>query len=161
MAPNRSFAPPTETAAPMLMIGPGTGVAPFRGFLHHRAATGASGDNWLLFGEQHRATDFYYRDELTGFLESDLLTRLDTAFSRDQAEKIYVQDVLLANAGHVWSWLQRGAYVYVCGDATRMARDVDVALRRIVAEQGRLAPAAVDAFVTALGAEKRYVRDVY
>ncbi|GAA4750694.1 bifunctional nitrate reductase/sulfite reductase flavoprotein subunit alpha [Gordonia alkaliphila] len=161
VAPNRSFAPPTETAAPMLMIGPGTGVAPFRGFLHHRAATGASGDNWLLFGEQHRATDFYYRDELTGFLESDLLTRLDTAFSRDQAEKIYVQDVLLANAGHVWSWLQRGAYVYVCGDATRMARDVDVALRRIVAEQGRLAPAAVDAFVTALGAEKRYVRDVY
>ncbi|MFC0315062.1 molybdopterin-dependent oxidoreductase [Gordonia phosphorivorans] len=161
IAPNRSFAPPEDLQAPMIMIGPGTGVAPFRGFLHHRAATGATGENWLLFGEQHHATDFYYRDELTGFLDSGLLTRLDTAFSRDQAAKVYVQDVLLAHAAQVWSWLRRGAHLYVCGDATHMARDVDAALRRIVAEQGRLAPSAADAFVTALGAEKRYVRDVY
>ncbi|GAA3958849.1 bifunctional nitrate reductase/sulfite reductase flavoprotein subunit alpha [Gordonia caeni] len=158
---NKYFAPPEDPAAPAVMIGPGTGVAPFRGFLHHRAATGASGDNWLLFGEQHRATDFYYRDELEQFRADGMLTRLDTAFSRDQDQKIYVQDLLLAQAEELWSWLQRGAHVYVCGDASRMARDVDDTLRRIIAEQGRLSPSAADAYVTALAAERRYVRDVY
>lgn len=158
---NRYFAPPEDPAAPAVMIGPGTGVAPFRGFLQHRAATGADGDNWLLFGEQHRATDFYYRDELERFRDDGLLTRLDTAFSRDQDRKIYVQDLLLTQAAELWAWLQRGAHVYVCGDAGRMARDVDDTLRRIVAEQGRLSPSAADAYVTALAAERRYVRDVY
>ncbi|WP_454163170.1 molybdopterin-dependent oxidoreductase [Gordonia iterans] len=158
---NKSFGPPEDPAAPMVMIGPGTGVAPFRGFLHHRAHAGATGDNWLFFGEQHRATDFYYRSELEQFHRDGVLTEFDLAFSRDQDEKVYVQDLMLARAGELWQWLQRGAHVYVCGDASRMARDVDDTLHRIVAEQGRLAPRAADAYVTALAAERRYVRDVY
>lgn len=158
---NAGFSPPDDPAAPAVMIGPGTGVAPFRGFLHQRALAGDTGDNWLFFGEQHRDTDFLYRDELESFQADGRLTRLDLAFSRDQEDKVYVQDLMLARAAELWSWLQRGAHVYVCGDASRMARDVDDTLRRIVAEQGRLSPAAADAFVTALSAERRYVRDVY
>ena len=117
--------------------------------------------NWLFFGEQHRDTDFYYRDELERFHREGTLNELDLAFSRDQEEKVYVQDRMLTRAADLWSWIQRGAHVYVCGDAARMARDVDLALRRIVAEQGRLSPSAADAYVTALAAERRYVRDVY
>ncbi|MFT4087814.1 MAG: bifunctional nitrate reductase/sulfite reductase flavoprotein subunit alpha [Gordonia sp. (in: high G+C Gram-positive bacteria)] len=161
IAPNKNFGPPEDPQAPMIMIGPGTGVAPFRGFLHDRAAAGASGDNWLFFGERHEATDFYYRDELLGFRDEDVLTRLDAAFSRDQPEKVYVQDLMRANAADLWSWISRGAHLYVCGDAARMARDVDDALREIVAEQGRLAPSSADAYISALAAENRYVRDVY
>ncbi|MEZ5211954.1 molybdopterin-dependent oxidoreductase [Gordonia sp. (in: high G+C Gram-positive bacteria)] len=158
---NKNFGPPEDPAAPMVMIGPGTGVAPFRGFLQHRAHAGADGPNWLFFGEQHRDTDFYYRDELERFHREGTLNELDLAFSRDQEEKVYVQDRMLTRAADLWSWIQRGAHVYVCGDAARMARDVDLALRRIVAEQGRLSPSAADAYVTALAAERRYVRDVY
>ncbi|MGB3698990.1 MAG: bifunctional nitrate reductase/sulfite reductase flavoprotein subunit alpha [Gordonia sp. (in: high G+C Gram-positive bacteria)] len=158
---NNRFRLPADPDAPIIMIGPGTGVAPFRGFLHERAASGAPGDNWLFFGERHRETDFYFRDELTGFLESGLLTRLDLAFSRDQPEKVYVQDRMRDAAAEIWAWLRRGAYVYVCGDAAQMARDVDDRLRAIVAEHGRLSPSGAGAFVQALAADGRYVRDVY
>ncbi|MGO1948989.1 MAG: molybdopterin-dependent oxidoreductase [Mycobacteriaceae bacterium] len=159
--PNKSFGPPVEPEAPMIMIGPGTGVAPFRGFLHDRVRTGSTGENWLFFGDRHEATDFLYRDELTGMHNSGVLTRLDLAFSRDQAEKVYVQDLMRHHAGELWSWLDRGAHLYVCGDAKRMATDVDQALRQIVEEQGRMAPDAASSFISALAAERRYVRDVY
>ena len=143
------------------MIGPGTGVAPFRGFLHDRARTGATGENWLFFGDRHEATDFLYRDELTEMNESGVLTRLDLAFSRDQEEKVYVQDRMRANAAELWDWIHRGAHVYVCGDAEKMAVDVDDALREIVAEQGRMSPHMAESYVAALAADERYVRDVY
>ncbi|MCF8588311.1 bifunctional nitrate reductase/sulfite reductase flavoprotein subunit alpha [Gordonia liuliyuniae] len=159
--PNKHFAPPHDPGAPMIMVGPGTGVAPFRGFLRERAAAGAPGDNWLFFGEQHRATDFLYEDELTELRDTGVLTRLDVAFSRDQADKVYVQDLMREHAAEIWAWLSRGAHVYVCGDASRMARDVDDVLHQIVAQEGRLAPRSADAYVAALAAEHRYVRDVY
>ncbi|HZG65375.1 MAG TPA: hypothetical protein VEZ12_01440 [Herpetosiphonaceae bacterium] len=143
------------------MVGPGTGIAPFRAFLQERNALGATGNNWLIFGDQRRACDFLYRQELEAYQHSGLLTHLDTAFSRDQAEKIYVQHRLLQNAPRVWSWLQRGAHLYVCGDARRMARDVDQALHTIVAEQGRLSEAEAKAYVVGLVRAKRYQRDVY
>ncbi|WP_420040322.1 bifunctional nitrate reductase/sulfite reductase flavoprotein subunit alpha [Gordonia sp. MP11Mi] len=158
---NKHFGPPQDADAPMIMIGPGTGVAPFRGFLRERAAAGASGDNWLFFGEQHRATDFLYESELGELQETGVLTRLDVAFSRDQADKVYVQDLMRERAADIWAWLSRGAHVYVCGDASKMARDVDDALHQIVAQEGRLAPRSADAYVAALAAEHRYVRDVY
>ncbi|MGB3885939.1 molybdopterin-dependent oxidoreductase [Gordonia sp. (in: high G+C Gram-positive bacteria)] len=159
--PNTKFSLPAEPDAPVIMIGPGTGIAPFRSFLHELLATGATGDNWVFFGERHRDTDFHYRDELLGFVESGLVTRLDTAFSRDQPEKVYVQDHMAANASEIWAWLRRGAHIYVCGDAKSMARDVDDCLHAIVAQHGRLAPSGVDAYVRALAADGRYVRDVY
>lgn len=157
---NRHFRPP-EPDVSAIMIGPGTGIAPFRAFLAERAACGATGSNWLFFGDQHADTDFYYRDELSEHLDSGVLTRLDTAFSRDQPTKIYVQDRMRENAAEVWRWLRNGAHVYVCGDAGRMAADVDDTLRQIVAEQGKLAPSGADAYVSALAADKRYVRDIY
>lgn len=155
------FKPPEDPAVPMIMVGPGTGVAPFRAFLHERRALGHSGPNWLFFGEQHAATDFYYRDELTSMLDGGSLARLDVAFSRDQSSKVYVQDRMTENGAEVWKWLQQGAHFYVCGDATRMAKDVDNALKGIVAQHGKLAPSSAEAYVRALSAEKRYVRDVY
>ncbi|KXP00726.1 bifunctional nitrate reductase/sulfite reductase flavoprotein subunit alpha [Tsukamurella pseudospumae] len=159
--PTRAFLPPEDPHAAAVMIGPGTGIAPFRGFLHDRAKAGHDGGNWLFFGEQHEATDFYYREELADLQESGGLTRLDTAFSRDCAEKVYVQDRMREHAAELWDWIRRGAYIYVCGDAARMARDVDEALRGIVAEHGHMAPRSADAYVAALSAERRYVRDVY
>ena len=145
----------------MIMVGPGTGVAPFRAFLHERRATGARGRNWLFFGEQRAATDFYYRHELEQMLSEGHLTKLSTAFSRDQAEKIYVQHRLLENAGELWSWLQDGAHFYVCGDATRMAKDVDAALHTIAATVGGLGEEGAQEFVNQLRTQKRYQRDVY
>ena len=128
----------------MIMVGPGTGIAPFRGFLHDRRADGHTGRNWLFFGEQHEATDFYYRDELTAMRDDGLLTRLDVAFSRDQRQKIYVQDRMLEHGVELWRWLQDGAHFYVCGDASRMAQDVDDTLhddrappRRALGGRGR------------------------
>ncbi|GAB09587.1 putative nitrate/sulfite reductase [Gordonia araii NBRC 100433] len=161
VAPNAKFGPPDDGGAPMIMVGPGTGVAPFRGFLHDRERTGATGQNWLFFGERHEATDYLYRDELAKMRSTGVLTKLDLAFSRDQEEKVYVQDRMRANAEELWSWIHRGAHVYVCGDADQMARDVDDALREIVAEQGRMSPHMADSYVAALAAEHRYVRDVY
>ncbi|MBV1936583.1 bifunctional nitrate reductase/sulfite reductase flavoprotein subunit alpha [Streptomyces sp. BV286] len=155
------FRPPADPAAPMVMVGPGTGVAPFVGFLEERRALGHRAPNWLFFGEQHRATDFYYEDELAGFVADGTLTRLDTAFSRDQRAKVYVQDRMREHGPELWSWLQDGARFFVCGDASRMAKDVDRALRDIAVTHGGLGEAEAAAYVKQLAADKRYVRDVY
>ncbi|MDL9945820.1 bifunctional nitrate reductase/sulfite reductase flavoprotein subunit alpha [Gordonia sp. ABSL11-1] len=155
------FRPPADPDAPMVMIGPGTGIAPFRAFLHERRELGHTGPNWLFFGEQYAATDFYYRDELTSMLADGLLTRLDVAFSRDQESKIYVQDRMREHGEELYRWLHDGAHIYVCGDASRMAKDVDSALKGVVAQHGKLAPSSAEGYVKALAADKRYVRDVY
>ncbi|MGW4624789.1 molybdopterin-dependent oxidoreductase [Streptomyces rubiginosohelvolus] len=158
---NDRFRPPADPATPMIMVGPGTGVAPFLGFLEERRALGHSGANWLFFGEQHRATDFYYREELDAMSRSGTLTRLDTAFSRDQRAKVYVQDRMREHGAQLWSWLRDGAHLYVCGDASRMAKDVDRALRDIAVAHGGLAPDTAAAQVKQLASDRRYVRDVY
>ncbi|MFI1159980.1 molybdopterin-dependent oxidoreductase [Streptomyces sioyaensis] len=155
------FRPPADPATPMVMVGPGTGVAPFLGFLDERRARGHRAPNWLFFGEQRRATDFYHEDALGRLCEDGLLTRLDTAFSRDQRAKIYVQDRMREHGAHLWSWLQDGAHFYVCGDASRMAKDVDRALRDIAVAHGGLTQEAAAGYVKQLAADKRYVRDVY
>jgi sulfite reductase (NADPH) flavoprotein alpha-component len=156
-----SFKLPTDGSKPIIMVGPGTGVAPFRAFLEERRAVAATGRNWLFFGDQKAACDFLYREELEAMKKDQFLTRLDTAFSRDQAQKIYVQDRMMENAGEIWSWLQEGGYFYVCGDAKRMAKDVDTALHKIAETAGSLsAEQAVD-YVKQLKSEKRYLRDVY
>jgi sulfite reductase (NADPH) flavoprotein alpha-component len=155
------FRPPKDPALPMIMVGPGTGVAPFRAFLQERQAKAAPGRNWLFFGEQRAASDFYYRDELVTLQAAGYLHRLDTAFSRDQAEKIYVQHRMIEHGAQLWAWLQEGARFYVCGDASRMAKDVDTALRRVVEDHGGMTPEEADAYVTSMTREKRYVRDVY
>jgi sulfite reductase (NADPH) flavoprotein alpha-component len=155
------FRPPGKGDTPMIMVGPGTGVAPFRGFLHERRARGDTGRNWLFFGEQHAATDFYYRDELEAMQKDGLLSRFDVAFSRDQQEKIYVQDRMRENGAELWSWLREGASLYVCGDASRMAKDVDAALRAVVAMHGGMSDEKAAEYVSSLTREKRYVRDVY
>jgi sulfite reductase (NADPH) flavoprotein alpha-component len=159
--PSHGFALPADGNTPIIMVGPGTGVAPFRAFLHERRATGAKGRNWLLFGDQRRACDFLYEDELLGMYRDGLLTRLDTAFSRDQAQKVYVQQRMAENAAELWAWLKDGAHFYVCGDAKRMAADVDAALRDVVARQGGMSPEAAKAFVSDLAKARRYQRDVY
>jgi sulfite reductase (NADPH) flavoprotein alpha-component len=155
------FRLPASGDTPIVMIGPGTGVAPFRGFLAERQAAGARGRNWLFFGEQRRDHDFLYRDELETWSRDGVLTRLDTAFSRDQEDKIYVQHRMRENARELWSWLEAGAHVYVCGDAKRMARDVDQALTEVAATQGQLSAADAKAYVARLTREHRYQRDVY
>ncbi|SAL75001.1 molybdopterin oxidoreductase [Caballeronia choica] len=155
------FRPPHAGDTPMIMVGPGTGVAPFRGFLHERRARGDGGRNWLFFGEQHAASDFYYRDELEGMRASGLLTRLDVAFSRDQTEKIYVQDRMREQGEALWGWLEAGAHFYVCGDAARMAKDVDAALKSVVERHGGMSGEKAAEYVDRLGREKRYLRDVY
>ncbi|MFE6036843.1 molybdopterin-dependent oxidoreductase [Streptomyces sp. NPDC056452] len=155
------FRPPAGPDTPMVMVGPGTGVAPFIGFLEERRAHRHRGPNWLFFGEQHRATDFYYEEELTAFLTDGTLTRLDTAFSRDQRAKVYVQDRMREHGAKLWSWLQDGAHFYVCGDAARMAKDVDQALRDIAVTHGGLDHTGAALYVKQLAADKRYVRDVY
>jgi len=158
---NQNFRLPEDTSTPIIMIGPGTGVAPFRAFLEHRQVLGATGGNWLIFGDQRRASDFLYEDQFRTMQEDGTLTRLDTAFSRDQAEKIYVQHRMLENAAELWAWIEDGAHLYVCGDAERMARDVDRGLAWIVAKQGRMEPAAAKAYLAGLAADGRYQRDVY
>ena len=155
------FGPPEDGAKDCIMIGPGTGIAPFRAFLQDRVATGATGRNWLFFGDQKRATDFLYEDEWQNYLAKGQLARLDTAFSRDQSAKIYVQDRMRENAAELWQWLQGGASFFVCGDAKRMAKDVDLALHEIIAAQGNLTPAAAADYVKQLKKDKRYQRDVY
>ncbi|MGI5378817.1 molybdopterin-dependent oxidoreductase [Streptomyces sp. CA-251387] len=155
------FRPPADASTPMVMVGPGTGVAPFVGFLQERRALGHKAPNWLFFGEQHRASDFYYEDELTALLDEGTLARLDTAFSRDQRNKVYVQDRMREHGPELWRWLQDGAHFYVCGDASRMAKDVDQALRDIAVAHGGLEEAEASAYVKQLAAAKRYVRDVY
>ena len=158
---SHSFRVPPSGETPMIMVGPGTGVAPFRAFLHERRATGAKGRNWLFFGDQRAATDFYYREELKPMLAEGHLTKLSTAFSRDQAEKIYVQNRMLEHSADLWRWLEDGAHFYVCGDASRMAKDVDAALHRVIETAGGLSKEAAEAYVQKLKTDKRYQRDVY
>ncbi|MFE9123048.1 molybdopterin-dependent oxidoreductase [Streptomyces sp. NPDC007172] len=155
------FRPPADPATPMIMVGPGTGVAPFVGFLEDRAARGHTGRNWLFFGEQRAATDFYHREDLEAYVSSGHLTRLDLAFSRDQRNKVYVQDRMREHGPRLWQWLRDGAHFYVCGDASRMAKDVDRALRDIVALHGGMPEDEAAAYVRRLATDKRYVRDVY
>ncbi|MFD8322043.1 molybdopterin-dependent oxidoreductase [Kitasatospora purpeofusca] len=159
--PTAHFRPPTDPATPMIMIGPGTGVAPFIGFLEDRRALGHTGPNWLFFGEQRQSTDFYYREELADFRATGHLDRLDLAFSRDQRNKVYVQDRMREHGLGLWDWLQNGAHLYVCGDAARMARDVDGALREIARTHGGLTEEEAAVHLKQLAADKRYVRDVY
>jgi sulfite reductase (NADPH) flavoprotein alpha-component len=155
------FRPPKDDDAPMIMVGPGTGVAPFRAFLQERRATGAKGKNWLFFGEQRAATDFYYHDELECLQKGGYLERLDAAFSRDQAEKHYVQHKIAERGAELWDWLENGAHFYVCGDAARMAKDVDAALRKVVEIHGAMSADNAADHVARLARDKRYVRDVY
>lgn len=158
---NGNFRLPEDTSAPVIMIGPGTGIAPFRAFLEERQAKGEPGDNWLFFGEQREAMDFLYKDQLQGMHKGGILKHLDTAFSRDQAKKIYVQDRMQEKAAELYDWLERGAYFYVCGDATRMAKDVETSLLDVIARgsNGTLEHAAE--YLAAMKKQKRYQRDVY
>ena len=158
---NGNFRLPEDSSAPVIMVGPGTGIAPFRAFLEERQATGATGDNWLFFGEQRRSLDFLYQHELEAMHQDGVLTHLDTAFSRDQAKKVYVQDRMQERAAELYAWLERGAFFYVCGDATRMAKDVELALLDAIAKgsNGTLDQAAD--YLGRMKKEKRYQRDVY
>jgi sulfite reductase (NADPH) flavoprotein alpha-component len=155
------FRLPADPRTRIIMCGPGTGVAPFRAFLAERAALGIKGRAWLLFGERQRAHDFLYETELRAWLADGTLSRLDAAFSRDQAKKHYVQHRMAENAADLWRWLQDGAHFYVCGDATRMARDVDTALRRIAMTEGKLNEGQARDWIVALARQGRYQRDIY
>jgi sulfite reductase (NADPH) flavoprotein alpha-component len=156
----KHFAMPIDPATPMIMIGPGTGLAPFRAFIEERMALGATGRNWLFFGEQRRQSDFFYEQELTTWASRGQL-RLDTAFSRDQANKIYVQHRMHEQARDIWAWLEEGAELFVCGDKERMATDVDRELHQIAETAGGLSPERAHEYVESLRKTKRYKRDVY
>jgi sulfite reductase (NADPH) flavoprotein alpha-component len=155
------FRPPKDPGTPMIMVGPGTGIAPFRGFLQERRALGHTGRNWLFFGDQRRSENFYYRDDFEDMVRDGLLSRLDLAFSRDQAERVYVQHKMLDYGADLWRWLNEGAHFYVCGDASRMARDVDATLTSIIKSHGGMSDEQAHNYKRELVAEKRYVRDVY
>ena len=155
------FRLPEDPDAPIIMVGPGTGVAPFRAFLQERQAIGARGKTWLFFGAQREQSDFYYQEDFAQLTRDGFLTKLDTAFSRDQEHKIYVQTRMMGASAELWKWLEEGAHFYVCGDAKRMAKDVDAALREIVQQQGGLSVDEANEYVEKLKADKRYKRDVY
>ena len=158
---NDNFRLPQSDDTPVIMIGPGTGVAPFRAFMQERDAREASGDNWMFFGDQTFTQDFLYQVEWQNYLKSGLLTRMDVAFSRDQAEKIYVQDRLKEHASEVFAWLERGAHLYICGDANRMAKDVHNTLVEIIQQHGNLSADAAEDYLKSLRSNKRYQKDVY
>ena len=158
----KHFHLPEDLDVPIIMVGPGTGVAPFRAYLQERKATGAKGKNWLFFGSQHQSCDFAYGEEFEALKKDGFLTRLDCAWSRDQAEKVYVQHRMDDNAAEIWKWLDaEGAHFFVCGDAKRMAKDVDATLRKIVQEQGGKSVDEANEYVEKLKSDKRYKRDVY
>jgi sulfite reductase (NADPH) flavoprotein alpha-component len=157
----KGFRLPEDPSVPIIMVGPGTGLAPFRAYLQERAAIGAPGENWLIFGEQRSKCDFFYEEEFLAFQKQGILTRFDTAFSRDQDHKVYVQHRLLERSKEVYAWLEKGAHFFVCGDAAHMAKDVDVALHRIIETEGGKTPDQAAEYVEALKKEKRYKRDVY
>ena len=159
--PNKRFRLPPNSNSPMIMIGPGTGIAPFRSFLHERRALNHTGKNWLFFGERSAATDFLYREELEEMHSDRHLTYLDLAFSRDQERKIYVQDRMKEKGRELFDWLEQGASVYVCGDASRMAKDVDAALHSVIASHGGRGPDAASEYMQVLKDQHRYHRDVY
>ncbi|MDB4353793.1 sulfite reductase subunit alpha [Akkermansiaceae bacterium] len=158
---NKAFRLPEDLSKDVIMVGPGTGIAPFRAFLEERDATQATGRNWLFFGNPHAETDFIYEEEITAMQKSGVLNNLSLAFSRDQAEKVYVQDRMIESGAELWSWLQGGGYFYVCGDASRMAKDVDKALHSIAQEHGGLSEEDAIAYFKELKKDKRYARDVY
>ncbi|ADW69167.1 diflavin oxidoreductase [Granulicella tundricola] len=158
---NGNFRLPEDSSKPVIMVGPGTGVAPFRAFLEERQAKGETGDNWLFFGEQRRALDFLYQEQFEGMHKDGVLTRLETAFSRDQAKKIYVQDRIEEHAAEVYAWLERGAYFYVCGDATRMAKDVHTALLDAIAKGSNGTLEHAEEYLATMKKQKRYQLDVY
>ena len=158
---NDNFRLPADGNTPVIMVGPGTGVAPFRAFMQEREASEAEGDNWMFFGDQTLTQDFLYQVEWQGYLKSGLLTKMDVAFSRDQAEKIYVQDRIKENAKEVFEWLERGAHLYICGDANRMAKDVHQTLVEIIAEHGQLSIEQAEDYLKSLRSQKRYQKDVY
>ena len=158
---NDNFRLPASDDTPVIMIGPGTGVAPFRAFMQEREARDATGDNWMFFGDQTFTQDFLYQVEWQNYLKSGLLTKMDVAFSRDQAEKVYVQDRLKENASEVFAWLERGAHLYICGDANRMAKDVHQTLLDIIAEHGQLSIEQAEDYLKSLRSNKRYQKDVY
>jgi sulfite reductase (NADPH) flavoprotein alpha-component len=155
------FALPTDPKTPVIMIGPGTGIAPFRAFLEERGATRAPGKNWLFYGHQHQATDYFYRDELQALRAGGVLTRLSLAWSRDGAENFYVQDRMREVGADLWQWIGEGGHVYVCGDAKRMAKDVETALVEIAARHGGFAGEQAVSFIRSLRKAGRYQADVY
>ncbi|SKB04250.1 sulfite reductase (NADPH) flavoprotein alpha-component [Prosthecobacter debontii] len=157
----KHFRLPEDPKKPVIMVGPGTGIAPFRAFLEEREATGSPGKNWLFFGDQRRTTDFLYQDQIIEWVRKGVLTRLDTAFSRDQEEKIYVQTRMIQAASELWQWLEEGAHFYVCGDAKRMAKDVDTALHEIIQTAGGKSADEAAAYIAEMKKNKRYQRDVY
>jgi sulfite reductase (NADPH) flavoprotein alpha-component len=159
--PSHGFKLPSNPDVPIVMVGPGTGIAPFRAFLEERQVIGAKGNNWLLFGDQKKDCDFLYEEQVVVWHRDGFLTRLDLAFSRDQTEKIYVQHRMQENAAELWSWLESGAHFYVCGDASRMAKDVDATLHHVVETAGGKSPDDARAYVAKLKSDKRYQRDVY
>ena len=158
---SKHFRVPENGDTPIIMVGPGTGIAPFRAFLEERKATGAKGGNWLFFGAQKSSCDFFYKEELEAYQRDGVLTRFDTAFSRDQSHKIYVQTRMMENVKELWNWLEQGAHFYVCGDASRMAKDVDKALHEIVKIAGDRSEDAAGEYIQKLKSDKRYQRDVY
>ncbi len=162
ITPGKGFRlPAPEETTPVIMCGPGTGIAPFRSFVQHRRVTGAKGKAWLFFGEQRRESDFFYEREWEAALADGSLTKLTTAFSRDQVHKVYVQHRMLEESAEFWKWLEEGAIFYVCGDASRMAADVDAALHSIIEKEGGKSAEEAAAYVAQMKADKRYRRDVY
>jgi sulfite reductase (NADPH) flavoprotein alpha-component len=159
--PNKNFKLPEDGDVPIIMVGPGTGIAPFRSFVEERMATGAKGKNWLFFGDRSSKTDYLYGNEWEQHRQDGLLSNLDLAWSRDQSVKEYVQHKMLAKGKELWSWLQEGAIFYVCGDASRMAKDVDLALRQIYVREGGMAEEEAAKWVKSLQKERRYLKDVY
>jgi sulfite reductase (NADPH) flavoprotein alpha-component len=155
------FALPGNPDIPAIMVGPGTGIAPFRSFLWHRKATACQGKNWLFFGHQREGCDFFYRDELEALSACGTLTRLTTAWSRDAARKVYVQDRMREAGRDLWAWLADGAHFYICGDAKRMAKDVEAALVSIAGEHGGVDEATAKSYIAKLKADGRYQADVY
>ena len=154
------FRLPENPNTPLIMVGPGTGIAPFRAFMQERATTEASGKNWLFFGEWNKNFDFFYEDYWTKLQKQQFL-KLSIAFSRDQERKVYVQHKMEENASEFWQWLEQGAHFYVCGDSTYMAKDVDQTLHKIVEQEGKMDSGAAKAYVKQMKADKRYLRDVY
>lgn len=159
--PNKTFRVPEDDNLPIIMVGPGTGIAPFRAFLQERQFRNAKGKNWLFFGERHSATDFIYQEELKALKKNGLLTQLNLAFSRDQEQKIYVQDHMKEHGAQLFNWLEEGAYFFVCGDAYHMAKDVDAALHKIIVEHGKLSKQQAIEYIDKLKKDRRYMRDIY
>ena len=159
--PNKNFKLPEDSSTPIIMVGPGTGIAPFRAFIEERKSTGATGKNWLFFGDRSKNTDYLYGEEWESYQKDGILNELDLAWSRDQAEKVYVQHKMLEKGSQLWNWLNDGAVFYVCGDASRMAKDVDQALRSIAQREGSMSEEDAGSWVKGLQKERRYLKDVY